>query len=131
MDTYAVIIAGQIVNTIQWDGTTPWTPPLGATIMLLETALADGYAHAPRPPSVPDSLSPTQLRIWLLRAGKLEQVNTLIASDPDPLRRTEKEQRWDYALAIPRSHPLVLEIGEALGMTDEEMDDAFIQAASL
>ncbi len=131
MQDYAIIAGGYITNVMRWDGTTPWTPPDGATIMLLDKALDSGYTYAIRPPSVPDAVQPVQLRTWLLYAGKLDTVDTLIASEPDPLKRREAQQRWDYALAIPRSHPLVLEIGEALGMTDEDMDAAFIAAAGL
>jgi hypothetical protein len=72
-----------------------------------------------------------QLRTWLLYAGKLDMVDTLIASEPDPLKRREAQQRWDYTLTIPRNHPLVVMIGDALGMTDAEMDAAFIQASSI
>ena len=131
MQDYAIIAGGYITNVMRWDGTTPWTPPDGATIMLLDKALDSGYTYAIRPPSVPDAVQPVQLRTWLLYAGKLDMVDTLIASEPDPLKRREAQQRWDYTLTIPRNHPLVVMIGDALGMTDAEMDAAFIQASSI
>ncbi len=131
MQDYAIIVGQYITNTVRWDGTTPWTPPDGATIMLLEVALDAGYTYAIRPPSVPDAVQPVQLRTWLLYAGKLDMVDTLIASEPDTLKRREAQQRWDYTLTIPRNHPLVVMIGDALGMTDAEMDAAFIQASSM
>ena len=52
MQDYAIIVGGYIVNTIKWDGISPYTPPEGATVMLLATALADGYEYAPVPPPV-------------------------------------------------------------------------------
>jgi hypothetical protein len=131
MQDYAIIVGQYITNTVRWDGTTPWTPPDGATIMLLEVALDAGYTYAIRPPSVPDAVQPVQLRTWLLYAGKLDQVDALIDGIPDPMQRAEAKQRWDYTLTIPRTHPMVIMIGDALGMTDAEMDAAFIQASSM
>jgi hypothetical protein len=52
MQNYAIISGGYITNTIVWDGTSPYTPPEGSTVMLLATALADGYEYAPVPPPV-------------------------------------------------------------------------------
>jgi len=131
MQDYAIIAGGYITNVMRWDGTTPWTPPDGATIMLLDKALDSGYTYAIRPPSVPDAVQPVQLRTWLLYAGKLDQVDALIDGIPDPMQRAEAKQRWDYTLTIPRTHPMVIMIGQALGMTSAEMDEAFIQAAGL
>jgi hypothetical protein len=131
MQDYAIIAGGYITNVMRWDGITPWTPPDGATIMLLSAAIAQGYPYATRIPTVPDSVLPVQLRTWLLYAGKLDQVNALIDGIPDPMQRAEAKQRWDYTLTIPRTHPLVLMIGQELGMTSAEMDAAFIQAATL
>lgn len=131
MQDYAIIAGGYITNVMRWDGTTPWTPPDGATIMLLDKALDSGYTYAIRPPSVPDAVQPVQLRTWLLYAGKLDQVDALIDGIPDPMQRAEAKQRWDYTLTIPRTHPMVIMIGQALGMTSAEMDAAFIQASSM
>ncbi len=131
MDNYAEIIGGQITNVIRWDGVTPWTPPDGATIMLLSAAIAAGYPYATREPSVPDAVQPVQLRTWLLYAGKLDQVDALIDGIPDPMQRAEAKQRWDYTLTIPRTHPMVIMIGQKLGMTDADLDAAFLEAATL
>lgn len=52
MQDYAVISGGYITNVMRWDGTSPYTPPAGAIVLLLATALADGYEYAPVPPPV-------------------------------------------------------------------------------
>lgn len=52
MQDYAIIAEGYITNVMRWDGTSPYTPPSGAIVMLLATALADGYEYAPVPPPV-------------------------------------------------------------------------------
>ena len=56
MDEYAVIVEELIVNTVLWDGVTPWSPPAGSITMLLADALAAGIQYAPPPP-------PTR-RVW-------------------------------------------------------------------
>lgn len=52
MSNYAIITNGYITNVIRWDGVSPYTTPEGATVMLLATALADGYQYEPGPPPV-------------------------------------------------------------------------------
>lgn len=128
---YAVIISGQIADVVRWNGISPWTPPDGATIMLLSAAIADGYPYAPRIPVVPDALTPTQLRRWLVRAGKLTSVSDAINTIEDPTERAEAEQIWEYTLSVSRTHPMVLMIGQALGMSSADMDAAFIEAATM
>ena len=34
MATYAVIENGVVVNSVEWDGVSPWTPPDGTTLVL-------------------------------------------------------------------------------------------------
>lgn len=51
-DDYAVIEENLIVNTVLWDGVTPWSQPDGSTVMLLSDALAAGIQYAPTPPPV-------------------------------------------------------------------------------
>ena len=99
--------------------------------MLLSAAIAAGYPYATRVPTVPDSVLPLQFRKWLLKAGKLDAVTASIESIADPAERAEAVQSWDYALSIPRRHPLVIEIGQKLGMTDADLDAAFLEAATL
>ena len=31
--TYAIVQNGVVVNTVEWDGVTPWTPPLDTSIV--------------------------------------------------------------------------------------------------
>jgi hypothetical protein len=38
---------------------------------------------------------------------------------------------WEYAPYIERSHPMLGPLGAALGLTDEQIDEAFVSAAAL
>lgn len=83
-------------------------------------------------PSLPPAgVSPYQFRVWLLRAGvSLAQVDAMIDALPQPTR-DEARVAWEYGLEVRRDHPLVAQFGAALGMTPEQIDSAFVEAASL
>lgn len=71
-----------------------------------------------------------QLRLWLHGAGLLEQIPTLIAALPEP-QRTTAQIEWEFSSDYQRDHPLVTQLGAALGMTSADMDLAWKQAAGL
>lgn len=71
-----------------------------------------------------------QFRHWLLNAGVLAQIQTILDAMPEP-RRTSALIDWEYGTEFARTHPLVIQIGEALGMTEADLDLAWDHAASL
>ena len=84
----------------------------------------------PRP--VPDSVTARQLRLWLVRHRiALAQVDAAIDAITDPQQRDEVRVEWDYAPYVERSHPMVLPLAAALGLTPEQVDNAFREAATL
>lgn len=83
------------------------------------------------PPVVPDSVTPYQFRVALLRAGvSLAQVDAMIDALPQP-QRDEARVAWEYGLEVRRDHALVSQFAAALGMDDAAVDAAFVQAAGL
>lgn len=83
------------------------------------------------PPVVPESVTPYQFRVALLRAGvSLAQVDSLIDALPQP-QRGEARVAWEYGLEVRRDHPLIAQFAAALGMDDAAIDAAFIEAAGL
>ncbi|EIP96884.1 hypothetical protein OpiT1DRAFT_01311 [Opitutaceae bacterium TAV1] len=93
-----------------------------------QAALADPI----EPPSpVPASVTKRQLRQWLITHGKLAAVETAISAIPDATQRAVAQNWWDTADYYERAHPLISQVGEALDMTDAEIDDAFREAATL
>jgi hypothetical protein len=75
-------------------------------------------------------ISARQLRLWLHGAGLLEQIPMLIAALPEP-QRTTAQIEWEFSTDYQREHPLVIQLGSALGMTSADMDLAWQQAAGL
>jgi len=79
----------------------------------------------PPPPPVP-SVSPRQARLALLAAGLLDQVQAAVDAAGGATKIT-----WEYATEFLRTDPLIASIGEALGLTDEQIDVLFRYAAKL
>ena len=79
-------------------------------------------------PVVPQSVTSFQARAALHISGWLDRVETLM-SDPntDPVARIA----WEYAQELQRQSPTVAAFADALGLTDWQVDELFIQAASI
>jgi hypothetical protein len=129
---------GRLVST----GTVVADPlPAGLTARLLtdqEAAwLADGgqWDAASRlvrepVPVVPDSVTPWQIRRWLLLRGVIPAaVDAMIDAVPDAAEREALRVDWEYAAFVERSHPMLEPMAAALGITD--LDAAFVEAARL
>jgi hypothetical protein len=81
-------------------------------------------------PPIPQQVTMRQARLALLGAGKLSLVDAAI----DSLESPEKEAariEWDYSSTVERSRPLVVMLGQALGLDEEALDQLFITAAGL
>lgn len=72
-----------------------------------------------------------QARRALLDAGLLDQVDAAIAAIADATERKQAAIDWEYATQVERLRPWVQTLGVALGLTDDELDALFVQAATL
>ena len=79
---------------------------------------------------VPLSVSMRQARIALLREGWLDQVQPIISAMPSAVKE-EAEINWEYSTSVARNSTLVKALSAALGLTDSQLDDLFILAATL
>jgi hypothetical protein len=81
-------------------------------------------------PPVPESVSARQIRLWLLRQGiSLTAVDAAIDAIPDQLQRDSVRVEWDYAPYVDRSHSMLIPLAAALGLTEAQVDQAFVEAA--
>ena len=105
----------------------------------------DGYSlvEAPPPPE-PEPLTPEeiraamppltarQLRLGLVGGGILpSQVDAAIAAIPDEQARAVAQIEWEYASQFERDHPLIEQVGTALGLTAEQIDTMWQAAMAL
>ena len=87
-------------------------------------------------PSIPESGDPvpTNLPAWRIRVvlkqrGLLNNVKQLINSLPAEQKAIAEEQLVDSK--FERGHPLIEQLGMALGLTSDDLDDIFREADAL
>lgn len=84
----------------------------------------DALLNAPKP--VPQSITPRQCRLVLLAQGLLASVETMIASQDQATQIT-----WAYASEFRRDDPLLNQLAQNLGLTEQQIDAFFIAASQL
>ena len=107
------------------DGVRTWEvrDESGAVIGMNQQAVDD---------AVPASVSARQIRLWLLRQGiSLAAVDAAIDAIPDQLERDSVRVEWDYAPYVERTHPMLVPLAAALGLTEAQVDQAFVEAAGI
>lgn len=82
------------------------------------------------PPPVPASVTMRQARLALLKVGKLDAVNSALAAMPGETGAAARIE-WEFSSTVERTRGYVGQIGVGLGMTDKQLDDLFILAATL
>jgi len=83
------------------------------------------------PPPPPPVLTARQLRLGLVHNGiSLSSVEAAIDAIEGPTDREVARIEWEYATTFERSHPLVNQIGAALGLTPEQIDAMWTEAAT-
>lgn len=70
--------------------------------------------------------TPRQARLALSSAGLYEAVQTSVAAVGDQARI-----EWEYANTVERTSPVIAELQEGLGLTDEDLDNLFALAVTL
>lgn len=89
----------------------------------MEIAEWEAAQNAPTP--IPQSVSARQAKRALLEAGLLDQVETLISTQP-----REVQIDWADATEFSRAWPTLLSLQAALGLSDTELDNLFILAST-
>lgn len=79
--------------------------------------------------TVPESISARQIRLWLINNDiQLSQVDNAINSIQDPITRETVKVEWEYAPYVERNHPMLVPLAQVLGLSEQQIDTAFIQA---
>jgi len=71
-----------------------------------------------------------QARLALLQQGFLASVQPAIDALTEP-HRAAANIEWEYSQTVERLRPFVMTLGEALGLTDADLDALFELAATL
>lgn len=78
------------------------------------------------PPPVPFSITPRQVRLLLLQQNLLADVEAMIMLQDEATKIT-----WQYALEFRRDDPLLNQLATNLNLTQDQIDQFFIQASNL
>jgi hypothetical protein len=91
---------------------------------------AVSYTEEPEPvaPVVPEQVTLWQLRAVLEIMGLEATVTAVIKGMPEGVESTVAWRAWEYANNIRRSSPTVIALKAILQLTDEQVDQIFIQA---
>jgi len=81
------------------------------------------YVAPPTP--IPTSVAPYQARRALNAAGLRSAVEAAVAA-----ASYDVQDAWEYALVVERSSPMIAALAASLGLTETQVDDLFIVAAS-
>ena len=71
-----------------------------------------------------------QARLALLQQGLLASIQPAIDALDEP-HRSAANIEWEYSQTVERTRPFVLTLGEALELTDDDLDALFTLAATL
>lgn len=98
-------------------------------VELTEQEIADLVINEPiyyRP------ISRRQLRLWLFSNGiRDNHVRQAIAAIEDENIREAATIEWEDSTIYERNHPLITQIGVALGFTEEQINQGFLTAINL
>ena len=78
-----------------------------------------------RKSQVPQSITPLQAKLQLLKLGLLDEVEALVTGD-----RTS-QLYWEYASVVERDNAVLLSMANSIGLTSEQVDEMFIEASKL
>lgn len=93
----------------------------------------DGESFSPPPPTpvqIPQEITMRQARLVLLEHDLLANVQVAINSLPEP-NKTKAQIEWDYSNVLQRNNLFVTLLGTALGLTDVDIDNLFIEGSTM
>lgn len=108
----------------------------GPSTIACLAALPFGYENddsgLPEIASPPPNITARQIRLWLIYRGiSLSAVDAAINTINDDIQRDAVRVEWEYAPYIERNHPMLVPLASLLGLTPEQIDNAFVEASQL
>lgn len=123
---YGPFVSVEILNDrFRCDGVDHPFGVLGATV------IEDWVEPPPQPAPVPTSVTRRQAVQALILADKIDLVQPVIDSIPDPLQRKLMQAEWDESQEFQRNRSSLIAIGTAIGLTSEGIDNLFRTAVTL
>jgi hypothetical protein len=115
-------------ETQVFDGTETLTADPKTKTVTVVRGLRDKTAEeleAERKASIPQSISPRQARLQLLKTGLLDELESVVSAN------REWRISWEYATEVNRNSPLIDAVATQANLTPEQIDQMFIEASKL
>jgi hypothetical protein len=133
---YAQIVSGKVHGVFEYDPLPEFAPNIVMVPLEGGSPVAAGWLYdgsvftAPPAPGqvVPTSVKMRAAKLALIDAGLLSTVDAAIAA----MTGVEGEKarvEWTQSETLRRDHPLLAQLGPALGLTDAQIDGLFMAAA--
>lgn len=134
---YAVINDKRITNVVrasaeyaQQQGWIELPEGFGIDDLYIDGEFVKGEPIEPLP-QVPNSVSRAQGKYVLIQMGLWQQVLDFVDSIEDPQERALADVALNDTQSWQRSSPFLTQCAQVLGLTDEELDNIFIEAAKI
>lgn len=133
MAKYAIIENGAVTNVVRaaskledhWRFITN-----DADVQIGDTFDGSAFSRPEPVVAVPARVTVRQARLALLGAGLLTDAETALNGLSSPQKEAALIE-WEYAQNVERNHSLIAAMATALELTDAEVDQLFITAATL
>lgn len=103
-----------------------WTAKLPPGSASITDAEAEALRPKPDPNAVPLVVTRRQALLALLAAGKLDEVELIVQNSPRAVQIA-----WESAGTFERDNPLIGSLGSQAGLSSDDIDHLFEQAAKL
>jgi len=84
----------------------------------------------PKEPEVPIEVYAWRLRLVVAAAGLKDNIDLLLSNLPEP-DKTVAHEAWNAGVTIRRDSILLAQVTSALGLTEQQVDEMFIQANAI
>jgi hypothetical protein len=92
--------------------------------------VAEYIAPDPEPAPIPSFVTMRQARRALLNAGLMGSINAAIDALPSPQKEAVIID-WEYSQKVQRNHQFVQLLAAEIGLTNEQLNNLFIEAAQI
>lgn len=132
---YAIVsdANGLVENLVEWDGQAEYALQPGRTFVLASAPAEAGgfwvdgqFQSAPIAAARFAPITARQVRLALSTAGLRDQVEAAVAAADQAT-----QDHWFYSESLHREHPLVVSMAASLGLSAQQIDGLFLQAAQL
>ena len=119
-----------IINNLLRKGWIENNPPAYNNLTQTANFVGGVWVISDLPKEVPNEIPLWAFRSILTLMGYAQNVADLIDSLPEPQKAVAKIQ-YEYGNFIVRDHALISTLGSQLGLTNDQIDNIFIEAAKL